>query len=56
MTIPMYEGLCALSHKESDMQFEDYRLLRLRETDSSADRQILHEMRNASETDGEILS
>ena len=28
----MYEGLCALSHKESDMQFEDYRLLRLRET------------------------
>jgi len=32
MTIPMYEGLCALSQKESNMQFEDYRLLRLQET------------------------
>lgn len=32
MTIPIYEGLCALSQKESNMRFEDYRLLRLRET------------------------
>lgn len=31
-TTPMYDGLCALSAKESDLSFEEYRLQRLKDT------------------------